>query len=124
MDVFGLTRSSIARNHALIAPESFVRSTLPGWERSEVVVLISPRMGAQFMQYLASMEQGGVSGPAPPGFERVVYVLEGDITLTIAPHREQTLRASGYAFLPADVDYPLRTNKASKLNVFEKRYVL
>ncbi len=74
------------------------------------------------MQYLAFMEPGGVSGPALPGFERVVYVLEGDITLTCSPNREETLRAGGYLFVPADVKIPLRANKATKLNVFEKRH--
>ena len=34
------------RSHALIGPDSFVTSDLPGWERSQCIILISPRMGA------------------------------------------------------------------------------
>ena len=37
MDLFGTTRSRLQRTHALFTPESFVRSDLPGWERSQVV---------------------------------------------------------------------------------------
>ena len=65
MDVFGTTRSRMHRSHALLTPESFVRSDLPGWERSQGVVLISPRIGSRFVQYLALMEPGGRAG-APP----------------------------------------------------------
>jgi (S)-ureidoglycine aminohydrolase len=123
MNVFGSTRSSVRRDHALIAPDSFVRSPPPGWHNTEGVILISPRLGARFTQYLALMQEGGASAPALPGVERFVYVLEGEITLTCAPGCEETLKEGGYLFLPADVDYPLRARKASKLNVFEKRYV-
>jgi (S)-ureidoglycine aminohydrolase len=126
MNVFGSTRSSVRKDHALITPESFVRSPLPGWDKTEGIILISPQMGARFTQYLALMERGGVSRPALPGVERFVYVLEGEITLTYAPGCpgcEESLKEGGYLFLPAGVDYPLRARTASKLNVFEKRYL-
>jgi hypothetical protein len=38
-------------------------------------------MGARFTQYLAVMERGGRAGPAPPGVERVLYVLACGITV-------------------------------------------
>ena len=67
MNVFGSTRSRVCRDHALIAPDSFVRSTLPGWEKAEIVILISPQLGARFTQYLAFLQAGAVCGPALPG---------------------------------------------------------
>ncbi len=123
MNVFGSTRSSVRHDHALIAPDSFVRSPLPGWDGAEGVVLISPQLGARFTQYLAFMEAGAVCGLAAPAVERFAYVLEGEITLTYAPHSEESLKEGGYVFLPANIDYLLRAKKASKLNLFEKRYV-
>ena len=36
-------------------------------------------MGARFTQYLAMMEPGGTAGQPPPGVERVLYVLEGEV---------------------------------------------
>ena len=36
MELFGTSRSRVGRMHALIAPDSFVRSDLPGWERSPI----------------------------------------------------------------------------------------
>jgi (S)-ureidoglycine aminohydrolase len=118
MNAFGTTRSSVRRNHALIAPDSFVRAPLPGWERTEGVILISRPMGARFTQYLALMEAGAVGGTALPGVERVLYVLEGEVLL--AGH---TLSAGGYAFVPPGADVGLRSRTASRVNVFEKPYV-
>lgn len=122
MSPFGATRSRVCKDHALITPESFVRSTLPGWSKTEVVVLIAPPLGARFTQYLAFMEPGAASSPAPAGVERFVFVLDGEITLSYAPGASETLKPGGYLYLPPDVDYPLYAEQASKLNVFERRY--
>jgi (S)-ureidoglycine aminohydrolase len=122
MSVFGSTRSAVRKDHALIAPDSFVRSALPGWGRTEGVILISPRLGARFTQYLALMEAGAAAGPALAGVERVVYVLEGELTLR-GDRGEHPLTAGGYAFFPPDSEATLRARTASRLNVFEKRYL-
>jgi (S)-ureidoglycine aminohydrolase len=123
MNLFGSTRSSITRNHALIAPESFVRSTLPGWDNTEIVVLISPQMGAHFTQFLAMMAPGASAGAAPAGCERVIFVLEGEISLEISGERAQLLSAGGFVYLPPGASAGLQARKPSRLNVFEKRYV-
>jgi (S)-ureidoglycine aminohydrolase len=122
MNVFGSTRSSVQRNHALIAPDSFVQSPLPGWERTQGVILISPQMGARFTQYLALMEAGAVAGAALPGVERVAYVIQGEVLLQVGRAEEHLLRAGGYVYLPPNADARMRARTASRLNVFEKRY--
>src|SRR5262249_20886830 len=121
MDLFGSTRSRVARDHALICPDSFVPSGLPGWDKTRGVVLIAPAWGARFTQYLALMEPGGTAAPAAPGVERVVYVLDGAVTARLPGLPPQTLTAGGYAFVPAGATLPLRAEAASRLNVFEKR---
>lgn len=124
MELFGSTRSSVHRDHALIAPESFVRSALPGWARSEGVILIAPRLGADFTQYLALMPASAVAGLAPPGIERVLYVLEGQLTLRDDRGRECVLNPGGFAYLPPNAEeVELRATAASRLNIFEKAYV-
>jgi (S)-ureidoglycine aminohydrolase len=121
--LFGSTRSSVRRDHAVIAPESFVRSALPGWDDTEGVTLIAPPLGARFTQYLALMNPGAGAGPAPPGVERVIYVLEGVVALQAGREAERRLTAGGYAYFPPGADSRLRAEAASRLNVFEKRYV-
>jgi len=122
MTLFGQSRSHVARDHALIEPGSFVTTALVGWERTQGVVLISPRMGARFTQYLAMMEAGASASPALSGIERCVFVLEGSLTVQSPGAAQRTLDAGGFAFLPPDDRTTLRAPATCKLNVFEKRY--
>ncbi len=122
MQVFGATRSRVCKDHALICPDSFVPTPLPGWTNTQGVTLIAPALGARFSQYLALLEAGGGAGPALAGVERVIYVLEGEIALRMDREAEHTLTAGGYAYLPPNADAQLRARLASRLNVFEKRY--
>jgi (S)-ureidoglycine aminohydrolase len=123
MDLFGPARSRVGRNHALITPDSFVRSQMPGWDKTECVVLIAPRLGARFTQFLANMQTGGTAGPSAPGVERVVYVLEGTLAILPPGEPERKLTPGGYAFAPAAIDLRLRAETACRLNVFEKKFV-
>jgi (S)-ureidoglycine aminohydrolase len=119
MDLFGTTRSRVADRHALICPDSFVRAPLPGWTKTQGVILIAPRLGARFTQYLAEMEPGATAGPAAAGVERVVFVLDGSVVVGTG----RTLAPGGFAFIPAETPMSLRAETAARLNVFEKRYV-
>jgi (S)-ureidoglycine aminohydrolase len=120
MSVLGSARSRICKDHALLTPESFVRSTLPGWENTEIVVVVSPQMGARFMQYLAYMGAGAVAGPAAADYERVIYVLDGEVTIEPS---HKSLSAGGYAYFPPHSETRVRAQRPSRMNVFEKRYV-
>ncbi len=42
MPVFGVSRSRVCKDHALIAPDSFVQSPLPGWQKTQGIMLIAP----------------------------------------------------------------------------------
>jgi (S)-ureidoglycine aminohydrolase len=123
MNVFGSTRSSVHKDHALIAADSFVRSPLPGWSNTEGIILISPQMGARFTQYLALMSPSAVAGPALPGVQRMVYVLEGGLTVRSGKKTEHTLTDGGFVFCPPDGGIDMRATTATRLNIFEKRYV-
>jgi (S)-ureidoglycine aminohydrolase len=124
MQLFGTTRSRTRRSHALIAPDSFVTSDLPGWEHSQGAILIAPQMGARFSQFIAIMEPGGTAGQPPPGVERVLYVLEGQIDVTPPGTGTRSLGPGGFAYCPPDTHVEARANAPSQLNIFEKRYVI
>ena len=100
MELFGTTRSRFGRSHALIAPDSFVTSDLPGWQRSQGIIVIAPRMGARFTQYIAVMEALGTAAPPAPGVERVLYVLEGQVSVTVPGGAERISRARRVCLLP------------------------
>jgi (S)-ureidoglycine aminohydrolase len=122
MELFGTTRSRLRRSHAVFAPESFVRSELPGWEHTQGVILISPRIGARFVQFLALMEAGGRAGMPTEGVERVVYVLEGRVSVVFPGARECVLEAGGFAYCPPGAGAAIESLDSTRLNVFEKRY--
>ncbi|MFL5330619.1 MAG: (S)-ureidoglycine aminohydrolase [Gemmataceae bacterium] len=123
MKPFGATRSRIAREYALICPDSFVNSSLPGWGKATITMLIAPVIGARFTQFLATFEAGGHAGPAASGVERVIFVIEGELTVTPSGQPARHLKAGGFAFLPANSDAAIRADSAARVNVFEKQYV-
>src|SRR5438034_3342415 len=123
MDLFGSTRSRVARDHALVCPDSFVPAALPGWEKTQGVILIAPQMGARFTQYLAHMDAGGIAAPAAAGVERVLFVLDGSVVVRPPRGKEQVLTTGGYVYVPPDAELPMRAQSVARLNVFEKRYV-
>lgn len=122
MDPFGTTRSRLARDHALIAPESFVRAPLPGWAGTLGITLIAPAMGARFAQYLAEMEPGGTAGSPSPGVERFAFVLDGEVEVELAPGVPHALGPGGFVYVGPSGDVPLRATSAARLCVFDKRY--
>ncbi len=127
MDVFGHTRSHMARNYALITPDTHVESPLLGWEKATAVVHISPHLGARFLQFTAHLEAGGSGIRPQPGVERFLYVLSGNICITTADaanSRQNELDEGGYAFLPVDHPHTIASRHGAKLLVFEKRAVL
>ncbi len=123
MELFGTTRSQLRRSHAVFAPESFVRSDLPGWERTQGVILISPRIGARFVQYLALMEPGGRAGMPPEGVERVLFVIEGRVSLGLPGSQGCVLEAGGFAYCPPQAGATVEAIDPSRVNIFEKRYL-
>src|SRR2546429_3764247 len=83
MTVFGTSRSRVCKDHALIAPDSFVPSSLPGWQKTQALVVIAPPLGARFSQYLALIEPGGGTSSPLAGVQRLLYVLEGEVSLKL-----------------------------------------
>ncbi len=115
----GQTRTRLTPSHALIAPDGHVRTQLPDWTNTAVVVLISAQLGARFMQVLAHMEAGGKA--AATEYERFVFVLSGTVRLELSGTR--TLNESDYAYLPASTLATLHADAPATLCVFERRYL-
>ena len=128
MDVFGHTRSRLARDHALITPDTHVPSPLIGWKNATSFVHISPEMGARFLQYTAVLDGNAVSHSPGVGIERFFYVQNGSVELEVDSKmlslKKQTLNAGGFAFIPADCKHQITTNGSgtASLIVFEKAY--
>ena len=121
MQHLGFTRSSVKPDHALLTPDTFIRAPLPGFVGATCIVHIAPQLGAGFVQYTAELEDGGQFGLAPSATSRFVYVLGGSLMLTFEG-QNHTLEASGYAYLPPEVEHTLSAIGAARAMVIEKVY--
>ena len=115
----GHTRTRLTPTHALIAPDGHVRTSLPGWTNTAVVVLVSAQLGARFTQYLAYLETGGEG--APSAHERFVFVVSGSVRVTYTETR--TLTPSEYVYLPAGAPATVYADAPATVCVFERRYL-
>jgi (S)-ureidoglycine aminohydrolase len=121
-DLFGFTRTTVKLRYALLTPDGFVLSHLPGWKNAAVVVNISPAMGARFTQLQITLEATGIGEGNTGGFEYFFYVMDGAGTLTLGdkPHKLET---GSYVYLPPKTDIRVKSGGTHlKLLVFQKAY--
>ena len=123
MQNLGHTRSAHRRNHLLLTPDTFVRTTLPGMKACSAIVHIGPALGADFTEYTAELEAGGELGPTFA--QRFIYVIEGAVKVEIEG-RSRQLGPGGYAYLPEGLLHRVVSTKAkkkvSRVAVIEKPY--
>ncbi len=121
-DLFGFTRTVVKGRYALITPDGFVASNLPGWKDAVAVVNISPALGARFVQLHVTLGKDGVGEGNTGAHQYFIYALAGAGTILFAGKRHR-LEAGSYAYLPAGTDLQVRTTGANlRLLIFEKTY--
>lgn len=104
-----------------------VTSHLPFWENTRLWVLARPLTGfaETFAQYIVEVGAGGGSErpEQDPEAEGVLFVVEGEIELTLAGAKH-VLKPGGYAFIPPASDWALRnrSGEAARFHWIRKRY--
>ncbi|THF71611.1 (S)-ureidoglycine aminohydrolase [Deinococcus sp. Arct2-2] len=123
MKHLGHTRSSLHQSHAVITPETFVRTALAEWPGSAVVLHIAPVIGlrARFVQFTAEMPQGAQASASVHGYQRFAFVLDGEVEVSIDGETRR-LGPSDYVFAPAGTAQTLTATQPTRLAVFEKPY--
>ena len=119
MHNLGQTRSAHQRNHLLLTPDTFVRTTLPGMKDASAIVHIGPALGAAFTEYTAEFEPKGELGPASA--QRFLYVMDGAVTLEAKGNRRD-MGPRGYAYLPEGFSHRVVAKEKSRVAVVEKHY--
>ena len=119
----GQTRSRHRADHALITPDTFVRTRLPGWAEAAVILHISPVIGrgARFSQFTAELPAGSQVGPPDPSLQRFAFVLEGELRVKVG-EEDRTLSSYEYVFLPVGTPHSLHAPAAARVSVFEKPF--
>jgi (S)-ureidoglycine aminohydrolase len=115
----GQTRSVRTQSHLLHTPDTFIHTQLPGSEKTAVVVHVSPALGAEFTQYTAEFEPGGVLGTAVG--QRFVYVLEGEVDVEVGVDARHLCK-DGYIYIPEGAKHVCRSANGARAAVIEKRY--
>ena len=115
MQQLGNSRSVHRNDHLLQTPDTFVRAPLPGMRNATAVVHVAPARGADFTQYTAQFETGGMLGPATG--QRFVYVLEGELEVNGC-----VLGIGGYAYMPSGFEADVTSREAARATVIEKLY--
>ena len=119
MHNLGATRSSHQRNHLLLTPDTFVRTTPPGFKNAAAVVHVAPALNAAFTEYTVEFQPQGELGPAAA--QRFLYVLEGTLSLEANGKRHE-LGPRGFAYLPERLAYRVTTKQKCRAAVIEKPY--
>ena len=110
--------------YALITPDGMVNNVIPGFTKCDTTILASPKMGATFVDYLVDVKpEGGVAAFGGDGVETFVYVIAGEIVVTI-DGKPSVLASGGYAFCPPSESMDLKNKGASAANLFlyKRRY--
>ena len=115
-------RTRVRRRYALMPLDGFPTSRLPQWRGADVRILAAPALGANFAQYKIDLQPGGGTSQQGDGItETLVYVLGGELTLTVNQQR-QTLITGGFALLPAAAPLDAEAPGGASLLVLRKRY--
>ena len=112
-------RAMFTEAYAIIPKGTFsdiVTSFLPFWDKTRLWVIARPLscFAETFSQYIMEVQPGGGSDRAEldEGAEGVLFVVEGEITVTVAG-KSHTLTEGGYAYLPPKSGWTLRNNGAA-----------
>jgi (S)-ureidoglycine aminohydrolase len=119
----GFTRTVIKRNYAIITPDGFVPSVLPGWRNTIVIINIAPVMGGpRFAQLQLTLNETS-SGTGDTGaLEHFYYVMTGDCTAQLNGKKHE-LTAGSYLFLLPKTKFNFSgATQGTKLLVFQKKF--
>jgi len=120
----GISRTRVTDDHALIAPDSHVTSELPAWTNAEVIVLVSPQMGAGFTQYIVEATTDTELEGYHDTRERLIFLEGGSATLNKESDASgsTTLNRDDYLYLPPREPVTMSVTEGGRFLVFEKTY--
>jgi (S)-ureidoglycine aminohydrolase len=122
MHNLGHTRSANRRDHLLLTPDTFIRTPLPGLTNGLAIIHASPQVGAAFTQMTIELAPDGTLTEGPT--QRLLYVLEGKLTLSEPSHRKlHKLKPGSYAYLPTDHPHTVTALSPSRIAVIDKPFL-
>ena len=122
MEMSALTRSVVKRNHAIIAPDGYINSNVPGWTGCTVNVIINEQMGARLCQMLITLTETGRLGGETQASQIFFYVVQGQVQVAIGGET-RTLTVGQYVYVPVGQSYLFSGPEAgTRVLTFHKVY--
>jgi (S)-ureidoglycine aminohydrolase len=104
MEISALTRSVVKRNHAVIAPDGYINSNVPGWTNCTINVIINEQMGANLCQTLITAAKGCELAGTNKASQIFFYIVEGNADATV-DKETRTLTKGQFVYVPINQDY-------------------
>lgn len=96
--------------------QDIVTSNLPFWENTRAWIIARPMSGfaETFSQYIVEISEGGGSEKPEldPKAQGVIFVVDGDFTLTIEG-KQHLMTAGSYAYIPPSTSWSVRNHAGS-----------
>lgn len=114
--------------YAVLPPEGRVINVIPGFEGFQTTILTSPKMGAQSVFYVSTVNPGAETTLpfGGNGIETFVYFMDGAGILTVKTGDEyHELSHGGYAFVPADKTMELfnKSESTYRILLYKQKYI-
>jgi (S)-ureidoglycine aminohydrolase len=122
MEISALTRSVVKSNHAVISPDGYINSNVPGWTNCTVNVIINEQMGARLCQTLITLQKDGSLTGSTQRSQIFFYIIEGQCKATVSG--ESKLLTSGhFVYVPVQKEYVFdEVSPGTKILTFHKVY--
>lgn len=122
MEISALTRSVIKRNHAVISPDGYINSKVPGYDNCIVNVIINEQMGARLCQCIITASKDCSLKGQTKLAQLFFYIIEGTASATIAG-QTKVLKAGEFVYVPIQNQYLFtEISEGAKILTFHKIY--
>lgn len=122
MEISALTRSVVKRSHAIIAPDGYINSNVPGWSDCTVNVIINEQMGARFCQTLITATTATKLSGNTEASQIFFYVIKGKTSVTIDKDKKD-LTQGQFVYVPINKHYEFdKFKKDTQILTFHKVY--
>jgi (S)-ureidoglycine aminohydrolase len=122
MEISALTRSVVKNNHAVICPDGYINSTVPGWTNCTVNVIINEQMGADLCQTLITFNKNGQLQGVTSESQIFFYLIEGNCKATVSGETK-TMSSGQFVYVPVQKEYVFEeATEGTRLLTFHKVY--
>ena len=122
MEISALTRSVVKRNHAVISPDGYINSNVPGWTGCISNVIINEQMGARLCQTLVTLSKEGAMIGITSLSQIFFYVVRGSIDACVSGD-ERLMKQGEFVYVPVQNEYTFKSlEEGTQVLTFHKVY--